>query len=105
MNAKLLQSRVARGVKFLNAVAPGWQKKINLDKLNLASTECCVVGQVFTTRFQASMDALGIGYDAMDDDLADHLTIVFGFDVYGKELNNYNYDDLTREWIRQIQQI
>lgn len=39
--------RVARGVRFLDAVKPDWRKSVNLDILNLESPCRCIIGQVF----------------------------------------------------------
>lgn len=40
-------AEVTRGAAFLDAVAPGWEGRINLQTLDLESTYDCVCGQVF----------------------------------------------------------
>lgn len=56
-----LQERVAAGTAFMDRLLPdGWQKTINLDTLNIADDENCVLGQCYgsfgtvTNRFDLS---------------------------------------------------
>lgn len=46
MNKKLL-NRVKAGAAFLNVVKPNWLKRINLKKLDLASSSVCILGEVY----------------------------------------------------------
>lgn len=41
------EKRVARGVKWLDANAPGWTLKVNPDTLDLGTSRDCVLGQVY----------------------------------------------------------
>lgn len=49
MRAATEQGRaaVANGMAYLDEVAPGWESKIDLDRLNIGSKFNCVLGQVF----------------------------------------------------------
>jgi hypothetical protein len=40
-------SRVARGAAFLDEKAPGWEKRINTQILDVADPAVCVVGQIY----------------------------------------------------------
>lgn len=39
--------RVALGARFLNAIKPDWIDSIDLDRLTMASTMDCMIGQLF----------------------------------------------------------
>lgn len=41
------RKRIERGAAWLDRVKPGWRDLIDLDTLNLADAESCVLGQVF----------------------------------------------------------
>jgi hypothetical protein len=43
-----LREKVRSGVRFLNErLGRGWQKRINLDELDLADCEECILGQLY----------------------------------------------------------
>lgn len=42
-----VESRVAAGVKVLDQHEPGWEKLIDLERLNIDSMERCVIGQLY----------------------------------------------------------
>ena len=42
-----LKDRVYRGAALLDHELPGWWQDIDLDRLNMASDETCVLGQIF----------------------------------------------------------
>jgi hypothetical protein len=42
-----VQERVARGTRWLDRVQPGWRDALELGRLDLASGDDCVLGQVF----------------------------------------------------------
>jgi hypothetical protein len=50
--------RVERGAALLDMEAPGWTSKIDLDTLNIAHTDFCVLGQVYGD-YDAGLDTLG----------------------------------------------
>jgi hypothetical protein len=45
--ADTIETRVAQGVALLDEKLPGWVNRIDLDKLDLASTCDCILGQEF----------------------------------------------------------
>ena len=47
--ARILYAKeaVRNGVKLLDKVEPGWEKKIDLTRLDLSSTRCCMLGQIY----------------------------------------------------------
>lgn len=51
-------SRVRRGMRYLDAVAEDWADRIDLDTLDLVIYTACVIGQVFRTDW-SSADANG----------------------------------------------
>lgn len=48
-----LRPRVARGAELLDRARPGWAREIALDRLDMASFDCCVTGQLFGNYFDA----------------------------------------------------
>lgn len=42
-----LQQRVERGAKWLDEVSPQWITMIDLTRLDLGNSRCCVLGQVY----------------------------------------------------------
>ena len=86
---------VARGVDLLNERVPGWEDKINLDKLDISSTCNCVCGQVakrqgkFWSRFRNGLNILGLELNQAEE---------YGFDCYGR----IGYDRLDDEWSKVI---
>lgn len=106
MIAPTIAERVARGAALLDEKLPGWDKDINLDRLDLSSSCRCVVGQLFVsnrlarvarllgetlTPYAGGLITLGLGLDGEDYD--------YGFD---KADEAGNYELLTAEWERLI---
>lgn len=44
--SNVCRAAVKRGAKLLDSVKPGWEDKINLEKLEMGSCSDCIVGQV-----------------------------------------------------------
>jgi hypothetical protein len=88
---------VERGAALLDERLPGWYEKIDLDKLDLASCENCVLGQLHGRKYERlrhrryyrGLDRLGI----LDRKAGD-----FGFTVRGSG----RFENLTAEWRRVI---
>ena len=55
------QENVERGMALLDRERPGWDGRLDLDSLNIASPYHCVLGQEFTGSFVDSLLALGVG--------------------------------------------
>lgn len=99
-----IETRVARGAALLDNTLAGWDERIDLDKLDLASPCNCILGQEFAgyaddfnddgwTPYDAAMIELPM--DGYDD--AYH----YGFDkLYGETTAAFR--DLTAEWKRVI---
>lgn len=89
-----LPKNVVRGAEFLDENLPGWEKKIDLETLDLSSTCGCVLGQQLRTgqadrRYDRMRKRLGL-----NDRQADLL----GFNLYGTQ----RYSNLTAAWRRLI---
>lgn len=52
MNVK---EAVDRGVKFLDFFCPGWKDKINVNSIDIASTDRCILGQLFGSYLNSPM--------------------------------------------------
>jgi hypothetical protein len=46
-HTSLHTAAVTRGAEFLDRAFPGWEARVNLDDLNMASADHCIAGQVF----------------------------------------------------------
>lgn len=46
----LMTERIERGAALLDERRPGWEAEIDLDRLNLASSTDCVLGQLWGSR-------------------------------------------------------
>lgn len=77
-----VRPEVRRGADWLDAVYPGWDKKIDLTTLNLFSCSRCVCGQLFGWE--------GPGPAGLYDE-------EYGFDVSG-DIDKDEYAKLTEEW-------
>lgn len=55
MTALTIAERVAAGAAWLDAEQPGWVDRIDLDRLNLASSCRCILGQLFNDYFKVGL--------------------------------------------------
>lgn len=87
---------VERGAALLDEKLPGWEKKIDLDVLDLSSCSECVAAQIADkrgleyTRFERGLKKLGV------ETQKSHM---FGFSIYG----NGTYLRLTESWKKLIE--
>jgi hypothetical protein len=82
-----VEERVARGVEWLDANEPGWERRIKLDALILSSSCRCILGQIYGS-FHRRPDEL----EEADE---------FGFTVLVVE--DYSaFEPLAVEWRRVI---
>jgi len=51
-----VQARVARGAALLDEKLPGWDQRIDLDRLNLGDCFTCILGQLFTDQGWAELE-------------------------------------------------
>jgi hypothetical protein len=57
-----VQERVARGVRWLDGVSPGWRDAIALSALDIMSNTQCVLGQVFSDAAASDESTSGAQY-------------------------------------------
>ena len=103
-----IKQRVTRGIELLDRVRPSWDKSLDLEELNLGSSEFCVLGQVYgKDAIKEGEWAISDGFDlgrtrlfrrvrTESNDIED-FSMEFGFDQ-----PHSNYDKIGREWKRQI---
>lgn len=86
------EDRVGRGASLLDEYRPGWERLVDLTKLDLADTCNCVLGQVFfdalntedyiyTDGFEAGVNIL-FRPPTWDDPELDNSTLTTGFDAH-----------------------
>lgn len=112
-----ITERVAAGAAFLDEHDPEWWREIDLDKLNLASSEVCVLGQRCPLEVLADFERVSVGELTEDDDIDRYYAYgealmratgdqgrVFGWAAelgFASEVGTYG--DLTAEWKRLIE--
>jgi hypothetical protein len=72
------EAAVRNGAALLDATLPGWRKKIDLDLLDLNSTRCCILGQLFA--HQASIAGFWYG-----------INVYYCFDKHGRTSNDFGF--------------
>ena len=77
--------RIERGAALLDQTAPGWDRQINLNTLDLAHNRYCIVGQLYGNY----ADGLRVL-----DGMAEKRPASFGFLTWGSE----SYEALTQSW-------
>jgi hypothetical protein len=81
MQTWTVESAVARGVAWLDQIAPNWRDRVNVNELDLTSATHCVAGQVFAE--QGEREGRN-GYEIMMRTLADSGVSLLAPDVeYG----------------------
>lgn len=83
-----VEKRVLAGAKFLDGERPGWRNAINVELLDVADGNCCVLGQLYGT-YSEGVEAL---------DLSRGEIIDYGFD---SSMGSPTYD-LTEAWKRLL---
>ena len=69
---------VARGAAWLDIHFPGWERKINLETLNINLGDQCVCGQVVPREMVEAMDCY-TGFGAVNQGLKDDNIMAHGF--------------------------
>lgn len=85
--------KVKAGIAFLNVIRPHWQKRIDLEELDLSESRVCVLGEL-GGNYTDERDALGL-----NDDSAEAL----GF--YINNGKDKKYSLLTSIWKREIRKL
>jgi hypothetical protein len=88
--------RVRAGIRVLNEKRPGWFNKVSLTKLDLASCELCVLGQVYASQGQSGFYR---GLEILNGKVAENPK-AFGFD--SDWVANVEYDLLEEIWKEEI---
>jgi hypothetical protein len=96
----MYEAEVARGAAWLDEVAPGWERKIDLSVLNLDSCRQCVCGQVFAEQI-GWCDGFRFALNEMADDWA--LSSQLGFSL-GSIDDWDKWDDLGQAWVHLIKE-
>lgn len=106
-NLKDIRAAVWAGIGYLNVKSPGWQKKVNLRRLDLSNPQHCVLGEVFGT-YVRGKNALGLtGADSRSSEVAAlgfYLPVPLADDGSGRPHPNgstiiaVQYNRLTAEW-------
>lgn len=92
---KNIEARVARGMALLDRARPGWHRRINLDRLDIADGRRCALGQTYGM-YGWGVDRLGLsrGTSASHGFNANYVVPV---------TTRTEYNRLTAEWRRQIE--
>lgn len=49
-----IEERVANGAKFLDAIVPGWESRIDIDTLEMSDGSHCICGQTFAVEAEVT---------------------------------------------------
>ena len=86
------QERIDKGIAWLDEVRPGWEKEINVERLDMSEMNNCILGQLFSN---IRMVEFFVGLnDFKFVDIKKH-----GFDT----LSGESYEVLRDGWINVIQ--
>lgn len=97
-----IAERVQAGVEFLNEKMPGWEKKINLDTLDLADGRHCILGQIFAAYAKTGRSGYNYGCEYFGFFADTEYLYNCRFD-YGFSINNTgSFQELTAEWWNAI---
>jgi hypothetical protein len=96
-----IETRIARGIEFLDSAIKDWRQRIDLNFLDLADPEYCVLGQVFRNE-QRACGAYTAGTWRLHDwveettgEEADFFAADYGFE---REDSDDQYEALTEAW-------
>ena len=88
-----VEEKVAKGVKLLTKkYGDEWRSKVNLDKLNMYDSRCCILGQTDSDYYSHCKD-LGINNPN-----------AYGFEIddFNEDATEEQYKVLEREWRRAL---
>jgi hypothetical protein len=84
--------KVAKGAAYLDGIRPGWRDVINLDTLNIASCEQCIIGQLDGAYIKNEEKYFSLPEQAEE----------LGFAIRVPELLKEGYEILTKAWKEEI---
>jgi hypothetical protein len=99
-----ITERVAAGAAFLDEHDPEWwradvERAIDLDTLDLAEGDVCILGQRCPLAANDQYIAYGVMLSGLQETFAvDHWAVQYGFQAD----DSAEYDDLTAEWRKVI---
>lgn len=85
------EQRVNNGVEWLDSNIPGWLDKINLETLNIASDDHCILAQAYESTYNAAVD---------DFDLDIQQRLNFGFTT-----GTYTANEMTQAWKEKVREL
>lgn len=97
------EDRIEQGAAWLDETQPGWERRLDIGQLDLASCERCVLGQVFMDRAKATEMGTGYGWALHVFESVD-MSHTRGFSLDEDELREMGihtgreYAVLTDEW-------
>lgn len=100
-----VEERVAQGVRWLDAVRPGWESKIQTKDLDLANPDKCVLGQVFADQRADDAATWYRGYNWTVDNLLSYDEAAdCGFDAHtGLDVSSITqFAALERAWLKVL---
>lgn len=88
--------RAAKGAELMDRACPGWASRMDVDKLDIADPDACILGQIFGGYLE--------GLDALED----HLDIDWFKTVdqigHGFEIgDDISFSRLTKAWLNEIE--
>lgn len=99
----MFKNKVAKGAALMDKELPGWEQKIDLDRLDLGDFRCCIIGQAHPRQFYH--EAL---HELFQTKNAIQLSQDHGFSVDVHDLplkeKDKRYALLTEEWKAYIQE-
>lgn len=91
-----METRVARGILWLDYMHVGWRDKVDLDVLDITDSHGCILGQVFGYYSDALTDEIHGDYETADD-----MARSMGFDIMPSEFradHKKYYAQLEQLW-------
>ena len=95
--------RVSRGIAWLDAEQPGWERSIDLTELDVSSCTACVLGQVFA---READDEGWSGFEYALDvyESGEKLSYAHHYGFANGKVRGDDFDELTAEWVRRIKE-
>ena len=96
----MFEEEVTAGIALLDKQGPeGWRNKIDVETLDLAYIDKCILGQVYGNYF----DGLKVLDVDFDEDNFDSVA-PYAFCIYegSTRQDDYYFRELTLEWVRQL---
>lgn len=106
MPSFFLADRAHLGAEYLDTVRPGWAQEIDLDVLDMYTSDHCVLGQLYFD-YTTATKSLGLSFEQIRDfgfyiPLTD-IDIVLEMEVGMFPARLMHYSELTREWRYLVQ--